>query len=98
MGLRCLRFSADPVLEACAAGQHRMLLNEEGLAVARVQAALQELNFSVGPAGVDGTFGVDTGTAVSLYKSSNRLRKKRDNLTPAASAGFGSAVALAWRC
>ncbi|MFO1038175.1 MAG: peptidoglycan-binding protein [Geminicoccaceae bacterium] len=74
MGLRCLRFSGDPVLEACAAGQHRMLLNEEGLAVARVQAALQELNFSVGPAGVDGTFGADTGTAVSLYKSSKGLQ------------------------
>lgn len=56
------------------AGQHRMLLNEEGLAVARVQAALAELGFSVGSAGVDGTFGVDTGTAVSLYKASKGLQ------------------------
>jgi peptidoglycan hydrolase-like protein with peptidoglycan-binding domain len=74
MPLRSLRFAGDPVLEACIEGSHRMLLNEEGLAVARVQAALVELGSSVGQAGVDGTFGPDTGNAVSSFKMRHGLQ------------------------
>ena len=60
MPLRSPRFAGDPVLEACLAGQHRMLQDESGLAVMRVQAALLDLGRSVGSAGADGIFGPDT--------------------------------------
>jgi hypothetical protein len=69
MPLRGPRFSGDPVLEQCFAGQHRMMSPEEGLAVKRVQAALIELGRSVGPGGADGVFGQATGTAVTAYKT-----------------------------
>lgn len=73
MPLRCPRFSGDPILEACLDGTHRMLAPETGLPVKRVQAALNDLGFSVGQSGADGTFGNDTGTAVSSYKVSKGL-------------------------
>ncbi|MFG2076334.1 peptidoglycan-binding domain-containing protein [Nonomuraea maritima] len=73
MVLRSLRFSGDPVLQACADGTHRMLMNEQGLAVVRIQTVLIELGYSVGPAGADGFFGAGTGTAVSLFKSHRGL-------------------------
>ncbi len=69
MPLQCARFSGDPVLEACLNGQHRILLNETGLAVKRVQAALNLLGFSVGLSGEDGIFGSATGDAVTAYKT-----------------------------
>lgn len=73
MPLRGPRFSGDPVLEECFAGRHRMMAPEEGLPVKRVQAALVELGFPVGPHGTDGIFGSATGDAVSDYKRSHRL-------------------------
>jgi hypothetical protein len=62
------------VLEACLAGQHRMLSGEDGLPVMRVQAALVDLGRDVGPKGADGIFGNDTGTAVSAYKVAKGLQ------------------------
>lgn len=73
MPLRGPRFSGDPVLEECFAGRHRMMAPENGLPVKRVQAALVELGFPVGPHGTDGIFGSATGHAVSAYKRSRRL-------------------------
>jgi hypothetical protein len=63
----------DPVLEECFAGRHRMMAPEDGLPVKRVQSALIELGRSVGPAGDDGVFGDDTGTAVTAYKTDKGL-------------------------
>jgi putative peptidoglycan binding protein len=68
MPLRSARLAGDPVLEECFAERHRMLSGEQGLPVMRVQQALIDLGRSVGPLGADGTFGFDTGTAVSAYK------------------------------
>lgn len=73
MPLRGPRFSGDPVLEDCFAGNHRMLAPEDGLAVKRVQSALIELGKSVGPLGDDGVFGTGTGTAVTEYKTEKGL-------------------------
>jgi hypothetical protein len=50
-----------------------MMAPEKGVPVKRVQAALIELGRSVGPAGADGIFGKDTGTAVSAYKAAKGL-------------------------
>ncbi|MGH8729489.1 MAG: peptidoglycan-binding domain-containing protein [Burkholderiales bacterium] len=69
MPLRSLRFAGDPTLEKCIAGSHRMFSAEEGLPVLRIQAALLELGFSLGPQGADGIFGNQTGAAVSVFKS-----------------------------
>jgi hypothetical protein len=73
MPLRGPRFSGDPILEECVAGRHRMMAPEDGLPVKRVQSALIELGTSVGPARDDGTFGPDTGNAVTAYKTDKGL-------------------------
>ena len=74
MPLRGPRFSGDQILEACLAGSHRMFEPERGIAVKRVQAALIELGEDVGPAGPDGIFGSDTGSAVSRFKAAHGLQ------------------------
>ncbi len=73
MALRCLRFAGDQFLEDCAGGTRRMLLNDEDLAVVRVQTALRELGFDIGSHGADGFFGPDTGAAVSAFKQQQGL-------------------------
>jgi hypothetical protein len=73
MPLRSARLTGDQVLENCLAGTHRMLGGEDGLSVMRVQSALLDLGRSVGPKGADGTFGPDTGAAVTAYKTDKGL-------------------------
>lgn len=62
------RFAGDPVLEACLAGQHRMMAGESGEAVRKVQQALIDLGFMI-PDGPTGNFGPQTGAAVVTFKS-----------------------------
>lgn len=71
MILRSNRFSADPVLEKCAAGTHRMLKPEENLSVLRVQEGLRRLGYD--PGDLDGIFGDTTGGAVTQFKLDNGL-------------------------
>ena len=88
MVLRGPRFAGDPILEACAGGTHVMgqgehaldvLPQERGvvrphsLAVLRVQSALDELGFSVGPSGLDGRFGPDMAKAVTKFKTARGI-------------------------
>lgn len=73
MPLRSARLIGDPVLEQCLLGQFRMLNGQRSLSVMRVQAALIDLGFSVGPTGADGIFGADTGAAVTEYKTRKGL-------------------------
>lgn len=68
MGLRAVRFRNQPVLEACAAGQHRMLPPEQGPAVKRVQQALIDAGYPLPLRGADGVFGDETAAAVARYK------------------------------
>ena len=72
MPLRSPRFAGDPVLEACFAGQHRMMAPEQGDAVRKVQQALIDLGFAL-PDGADGVFGDQTGDAVTLFKQGHDL-------------------------
>src|SRR4051812_16139371 len=65
------RFFGDDVLESCLAG-HRMFAGsgDPPESVALIQQALADLGFAVG---VDGLFGLETGNAVTAYKTSKRL-------------------------
>lgn len=67
------RFAGDPVLEACLAGQHRMMAPETGPAVKKVQQALIDLGFALPLHGADGTFSDETGAAVTAYKTDRQL-------------------------
>ena len=67
------RFAGDPVLEACLAGAHRMMKPESGPAVAKVQQALIDLDYPLPLGGADGSFGEETGAAVSAYKIAHGL-------------------------
>jgi peptidoglycan hydrolase-like protein with peptidoglycan-binding domain len=67
------RFAGDPVLEACLAGEHRMMAPETGPAVAKVQQALIDVGFPLPVHGADGTFSGETGTAVTAYKTDRQL-------------------------
>jgi peptidoglycan hydrolase-like protein with peptidoglycan-binding domain len=71
--LRCPRFAGDPFLEDCADNLRQMRAPASELAVKRIQAALVDLDFSVGPKGLDGAFGPATGAAVTAYKTDRGL-------------------------
>ena len=73
MSLTNPRFAGEPVLEACLAGEHRMLAPETGPAVAKVQQALIDLGFAPSLHGADGSFGDETGAAVVAYKSDRAI-------------------------
>ncbi|HSH61663.1 MAG TPA: peptidoglycan-binding protein [Acidimicrobiales bacterium] len=67
------RFAGEPVLEACLAGEHRMMAPETGPAVAKVQQALIDLGFARSLHGADGLFSDDTGAAVVSYKTDRAI-------------------------
>lgn len=67
------RFAGDPVLEACFAGEHRMMAPETGPAVAKVQRALLDLGFALPVHGADGRFSDETGAAVVAYKTDRTI-------------------------
>jgi hypothetical protein len=73
VGLVNPRFAGDEVLEACAAGTHRMMVPEQGMAVRAVQWALIDLDFDLPLHGADGKFGTETADAVSAYKISRAI-------------------------
>lgn len=67
------RFAGDAVLEACLAGDHRMMSPETGPAVAKVQQALIDLRFALPLHGADGSFNDETGSAVVAYKTDRQI-------------------------
>lgn len=73
MPLRSARLTGDPVLKQCLGGTHRMFAGKNNLSVMRVQSALLDLGFSVGPRAADGVFGPATGDAVAAFKTAHGL-------------------------
>lgn len=73
MPLRSARLTGDPVLENCLNDQARIQSGDNSLSVKRLQQGLLDLGRSVGPAGADGIFGSDTGSAVTAYKTDHGL-------------------------
>ena len=88
------RFAGDPVLEACLAGEHRMLAPETGPAVAKVQQALIDLGFALPLHGADGTFDDETGAAVVAYKTSRSIFPNDPVVGPKTMAGLDAEPAL----
>jgi hypothetical protein len=71
--LRCPRFAGDNFLQNCADNVRQMRAGDSGLPVMRIQAALADLDFPVGPDGLDGAFGTHTGDAVAAYKKDRKI-------------------------
>lgn len=89
------RFAGDPVLEACLAGEHRMLAPETGPAVAKVQQALIDLGFPLPVHGADGTFSGETGIAVTAYKTARQILPNDPVVGRGTMASLDSEAALA---
>ena len=88
------RFAGDPVLEACLAGEHRMMAPETGPAVAKVQQALIDLGFALPVHGADGTFSDETGAAVTAYKTDRQIFPNDPVVGPKTMAGLDAEPAL----
>jgi len=92
--LQSARFIGDPVLEACLAGRHRMMAPESGAAVQKVQQALLDLGYDLGPRRDDGTFGTVTGRAVSLFKTRRNISPSDPVVGPKTTAALDAEFAL----
>lgn len=71
------RFAGEPRLEACLQDRARLTIGArddgEHTPVRKVQQALLDLNFDLGPAGADGKFGSRTSQAVKAFKGAEKL-------------------------
>ena len=68
--LQSLRFSGDPVLEACFDDESYLKFGSSGPAVVKLQQALVDAGFPLPEFGVDGIFGSETETAVRNFQQS----------------------------
>lgn len=67
------RFIGDQILSACFQDRARLGEGATGPAVAKIQAALLDLGYDLGPTGADGKFGSATAAAVRAFKKTERL-------------------------
>jgi hypothetical protein len=67
------RFSGDPLLEACLDDRARMTQGQRGPSVEKVQQALLDLGYNLGPSGADGIYGQKTWDAVKQFKANEGL-------------------------
>ncbi|GAB6266029.1 MAG: hypothetical protein STSR0001_14750 [Methanothrix sp.] len=67
------RFAGDLKLEACYDDEARLTKGDQGDSVARVQQALIDLGYDLGPAGADGIYGDLTWNAVKQFKADQSL-------------------------
>lgn len=67
------RFALDPMLEACYDGELKLNKQSRGEAVKKIQQALIDLNYNLGPTGADGIYGNFTWNAVKKFKKDHRL-------------------------
>ncbi|MEV6636693.1 peptidoglycan-binding domain-containing protein [Actinoplanes sp. NPDC051470] len=67
------RFAADDLLEACYQDRGRLAIGMTNESVRKVQQALLDLAYDLGPAGADGVHGPMTVTAVKNFKKDESL-------------------------
>jgi hypothetical protein len=67
------RFAGIPVLEAAFDDEARLSPGAHGEPVVRIQQALADQGFDLGPTGVDGTYGPRTAAAVRAFKTRESL-------------------------
>lgn len=89
--LQSPRFADDPVLESCLDGTHRMHWPEKGDAVAKVQQALIDLQYSI-PSGATGNFGQETGKAVTQFKQAHQLSPSDPVVDPGTMAALDADI------
>lgn len=73
VGLTSPRFADDPILEACFRNEARLNTPAHGPAVEKVQQALIDLGFDLGPKGADSHYGPKTAQAVKDFKRKEHL-------------------------
>jgi peptidoglycan hydrolase-like protein with peptidoglycan-binding domain len=67
------RFAGDPKLEACYDDEARVTKGDMGDPVVKVQQALVESGYDLGPAGADGIYGQRTWDAIKAFKRNEQL-------------------------
>jgi hypothetical protein len=67
------RFAGDATLEACRQDKARLDAPARGESVRRVQQALLDLGFELGPTGADAVYGPATSAAVKAFKKKENL-------------------------
>lgn len=67
------RFAGDATLEACFEDRARLSVGARGAPVHKVQQALVDLGYDLGPSGADGDYGQATWHAVQQFKARERL-------------------------
>jgi peptidoglycan hydrolase-like protein with peptidoglycan-binding domain len=67
------RFAGDLKLEACFDDEARLTQGATGEPVTKVQGALLELGYDLGPTGADGIYGQKTWNAVKAFKKTEQL-------------------------
>ena len=67
------RFAGDATLEACYDDQARLTVGARGESVQKVQQALVDLGYALGPSGADGSYGNATWNAVKKFKATEKL-------------------------
>lgn len=67
------RFAGEPVLEACYDDEARLTKGATGPAVVKIQQALVDLGYNLGPRGTDGIYGTYTWNAVKQFKKNESL-------------------------
>ncbi|MGB9940943.1 eCIS core domain-containing protein [Methanosarcina sp.] len=71
--LKSSRFAGDPILEACYDDKARLTRGSQGRSVAKIQQALMDLGYDLGPKGADGNYGLMTWNAVKQFKTDQHL-------------------------
>lgn len=72
-GLTSARFAGDPLLQACFDDRARMTRGHRGASVQKVQQALVDLGYDLGPSGADAVYGERTWDAVKRFKANEAL-------------------------
>lgn len=67
------RFRGDSLLEACYDDEARLTKGAQGESVRKVQQALLDLGYNLGPTGADGIYGDFTWNAVKQFKANEHL-------------------------
>ena len=78
------RFAGDPLLEACLANTHRLMVGQSGEAVRKIQQALIDLGYQI-PDGATGNFGQQTANAVVHFKTIKGLQPNDPVIGPGTS-------------
>jgi peptidoglycan hydrolase-like protein with peptidoglycan-binding domain len=67
------RFAGEPILEQCFDDEARLTIGAHGPAVVKIQQALLDSGYDLGPKGADGHYGQRTWNAIKQFKANEHL-------------------------